>query len=153
MEPYPSYMAAHMAPKITNLATSHPPSHGLYKPPHSPCLNPSNPLLMKFCPSSSPLGRNPLQPSWCSWRPNGGRKASFNPSHGRLKTRSHHPPLKVFHRASSRLEERIKRRRREVTILAWKIRGFAGWKEVFKRRRIPDLGVQSKKRRRVLLGL
>ena len=84
MEPYPSYMAAHMAQQLTTLATSHPPSHGLYKPP-SPRqfhhLLSHNEVLPKWF-FSWP---NPLLASWSSWCPNGGGKTAINSSHGELK--------------------------------------------------------------------
>ena len=53
---------------------------------------------------------------------------------------------------SRSLQERFQPRD-QGALLGMLERGFAGWKEVFKRGRIPDLGVQSKGRRRVLLVL
>ena len=76
-----------------------------------------------------------------SWHPKGSKKkASFG-----LLARDDLLP-------SRSLQEGIQPRD-QGALLGVLEKGFAGWKEIFKRGRIPDLGVQSKKRRRVLLVL
>ena len=148
MEPYLSYMAAHMAQHITSLPHHPTPCTWLYKPlPSTPkpmlSLPPTERLPL---PSLGRISWSPLEvlgvPKW--WR-----CCSIPAIPWKLERRANRPPLKdttsSFHSASRR-----RSRRRSSLFLAWRIWGFAGRKEVFKRRGIPDLGVQSKGRRRVL---
>ena len=147
MAPYPSYMAAHMAPKLTNLPHHPTPPMCLYKPP-IPRLNSCSPPLQRS--AASPLSwPNSLLPLGGSWRPKAGRKEGFKGDWSFI-------PFGLHGSSKDHLvgkKEEARRRRREALFLAWRIWRFAGRKEAFKSKGTPDLGVQSKERRRVLLGL
>ena len=112
MEPYPSYMAAHMAQQLTTLATSHPPSHGLYKPP--PFSTPRHWIhsYRKAAQTHSLLAEIPCCP--LEFLASKRRKEGELQTH--LKPSIHRPPW-FFRESPSRLEGRKQEEKKSSTLL------------------------------------